>query len=358
MIHLDTFLFIDQVPVSGNYMLTADIGGTNTSFGLFEVSQELPVLVLLYKCKSQQVTDYTSLIKQVCDRITSEWNIIVKQLCIGAAGVISSQRLIVKPTNLKVEINIKEIEKVTGLQDVELINDFEAAGLGIDYIDQKSIITINRGAPWPHGHRACIGAGTGMGKVALLWNSYHKEYLPVVSEGGHSDCAGQAQEDFKFFDFLQKRRGYPCPVSWEDVLSGSGLQLMYLFLGEQRIYQPSEWSKKIAQDNFNPDKISYYAKQNDPQCKDTFLIYTRFYARCAKNFVLDTLSLGGLYIAGGIAAKNVMLFKDENFLSEFKACSKQSYLLRQTPVLVITDYSINLYGSVKFMRLKKKNIIS
>ena len=42
-----------------------------------------------------------------------------------------------------------------------------------------------------------------------------------------------------------------------------------------------------------------------------------YYSRCAKNFVIDTMSRGGLYIAGGIASKNRDIFSsNEAILTE------------------------------------------
>ena len=38
--------------------------------------------------------------------------------------------------------------------------------------------------------------------------------------------------------------------------------------------------------------------------QETFELFVYYFARAARNFALDTLARGGLYIAGGIAARN------------------------------------------------------
>ena len=81
-------------------------------------------------------------------------------------------------------------------------------------------------------------------------------------------------------------------------------------------------------------------------------MYARFYARCAKDFALNALAVGGVYIAGGIAAKNLPMFELPAFMKEFVNCGKQQALLQEIPVYVITDYNVSLYGAAQYMILE------
>ena len=38
-----------------------------------------------------------------------------------------------------------------------------------------------------HANQGFIGAGTGLGKSLMVWDSSNKRYFPVASEGGHAD---------------------------------------------------------------------------------------------------------------------------------------------------------------------------
>ena len=58
------------------------------------------------------------------------------------------------------------------------------------------------------------------------------------------------------------------------------------------------------------------------------------------------LALNGIYIAGGIAAKNLAVFKDQVFMDEFLACNRQIDLLKNIPIKIILDYNVSLYGAV------------
>lgn len=345
----------DVLPRQGLFFLAGDIGGTNSNFGILETSGK-PRLVVSFHVKSQLITDYTQLTQELCAYIKNTYDIIIQDACFGAAGIVSENRHYVKPTNLAVVLDAHAIKKAAGLRTFLLINDFEAVALGLDFIAPGAIIVVNRGKPRGHAHKACIGAGTGLGKVALFWNNAAKCYVPVASEGGHADCAGQTADDVEFFNFSKSIRNTESPVSWEDVLSGNGIAALYQFLGTQKNYPETEISKEIAHNRFEPDKISLYSKE-DLRCKDTFLLYARFYARCAKNFALETLALNGLYIAGGIAAKNISIFHNPLFMEEFKKCGKYGTLLSEVPVYVIADYDISLYGAYEFMRLHNLGIL-
>jgi glucokinase len=180
--------------------------------------------------------------------------------------------------------------------------------------------------------------------------------LPYASEGGHADFPAYNTFEHELTAFIQEREQFDCPVSWEHVLSGKGIKRIYDFLGTKKSYQETEVAQIIANDRLNPDKISQYA-QDDPQCRDTFSMYARFYARCAKCLALDMLALNGIYIGGGIAAKNIDIFQDEDFINEFTRCGAHSALLKRIPIYVIADYNVSLYGAAGFQLLYDRNIL-
>lgn len=345
-----------QLISTGTFVLAGDIGGTNSNFGVMETSGHSPRLCMSIHSKSQKVASFRTLLTDILQHLATTYNLVITRTCWGAAGVIGKERSHVKPTNLSLGIDTHELMRGTSLQECILINDFEAVGLGIDHIDPASIITISAGQGIPGAQKACIGAGTGLGKAALLWSNHQQRYFPMASEGGHADCAAQSDEEYNFFTFLKAQQKRTCPISWEDVLSGNGITALYHFLGTTQAYKTTPISQEIAATGFQPDLISRYAGE-DEQCCDTFRMYTTFYARCAKNFALDVLSQNGLYIAGGIAAKNVGVFTAQQFKDNFFMCGKQSELLRNIPLFVVTNYNVSLYGSAAFLMLRDQGVI-
>ena len=86
---------------------------------------------------------------------------------------------------------------------------------------------------------------------------------------------------------------------------------------------------QIQKSYYDPALISTF--QQDPHCKATLDIFLRFYARCAQNLALDTMALGGVYLAGGIIAKNLLLFKRKAFIDEFILNHRMKKVLEQIP---------------------------
>ena len=130
--------------------------------------------------------------------------------------------------------------------------------------------------------------------------------MPIASEGGHADFPPIQQREFDLTKYIQKYENWTCNISWEDVLSGNGIQRIYHFL--RHANHIDKVNKQASVHGPRPDEI-FKSRLLDHYCWETFEWYTTFYARCAKNFALDALALGGIYIAGGIAAKNLELFR-------------------------------------------------
>ena len=104
-------------------------------------------------------------------------------------------------------------------------------------------------------------------------------------------------------------------------------------------------TNKIDKSKEKAKLISKY-RNKDKVCKKSFQIFAKIYARACKNFSLETLCFGGLYIAGGIAAKNLDIFSKKEFKNEFMNNYKEENVLKKIPIFVIKNYDVSLYGSV------------
>jgi len=83
----------------------------------------------------------------------------------------------------------------------------------------------------------------------------------------------------------------------------------------------------------------------DEACRETYRLFTKFYARCAKNFALDILAEGGLYIYGGIAVKNKEIFTSKDFVNEFEKSHRRVEIIKKIPINLIINYDLGLYGA-------------
>jgi glucokinase len=327
--------------------LVGDIGGTNANFAFFLIDGGVPKMLRSVHYKSREITDFTVVVQDVLAHGHKELGVTITTACLAAAGVISEQRDFSKPTNASFVIDVGALTENTSLRCVTLANDFEVIGYGLDLIDASSVIPVHRGAQQKKGNKAILGAGTGLGKCILVWDKDRNYHIPVASEGGHADFAPHNELELELVTFIKETENFTCPVSWEDVLSGNGIQRIYRFFKKLNNHQSSHAS--ITDKGPHPDEI-FNSRTLDDHSARTFELYAALYGRCAKNFALDALALGGVYIAGGIAAKNIPFFQQTSFLQEFTACGKQRAILMTMPLFVIRDYNVSLYGAFEYMR--------
>lgn len=343
MIQFTVRHYVDNIPKNSELLLVGDIGGTNSNFGFFQHKENKLILLFSLHAKSKEVKNFTDIVREVLAYAHRHYATTCKRACFAAAGVPSQDRMFCKPTNLTLMIDIPDILDKTDLDCGFIVNDFLVIGYGLNLIHQDNLVRINQGHMRQQAAKAIVGAGTGLGKSILYWSEDHNQYIPLPSEGGHADFAAQNELEFDLIRFIQETEQRTCTVSWEDVLSGDGIKRLYHFFRSRA----GEDIRTIG-DGPHPDEIFKQCNGNQ-RCFETFQLYTTFYARCAKNFALDALALGGFYIAGGIAAKNLPLFKEEAFMKEFINCGKQEALLAQVPIFVITDYNVSLYGAALFL---------
>lgn len=332
-------------------ILVGDIGGTNSNFGIAQIINDHPELIFSIHIKSKDIANFTQTVAEILEYVKTTYDITLANACFATAGAVTPKQDFCKPTNLNITIDSKDIIKKTTLRDVFIINDFEVIGYGIDVINPKDIVIIQHGNQFKHGNRAIIGAGTGLGKSMLRWVESKDRYFPVASEGGHSDFAAQSELDINIINYIKKHEQFSCHISWEDLLSGRGIERIFGYFNSIETFDAK--NSLISNKGPHPDEI-FKHRYDDKRCLNTFEFYTTIYARCAKNWALDALALGGIYIAGGIAAKNIEMFKQPSFIKEFTNCGKQQRLLKSIPIWVIADYNVSLYGAVEYMRLEGK----
>lgn len=331
------------------FILVGDIGGTTTRFGIIESLKDSFKLHDTINFKSQEIDNFASIITKALERFKKK-KLIPYKACFAIAGVVSDNKKQGTLSNSPFDVDAKTIKKETSLEEIFVINDFEAIGYGLDVAPSSFFKTLKKNKkPIPNAPKGIIGAGTGLGKSIVLWDKRLNQYIPRPSEGGHGDCALQSSRDTALASFIrtQKNKTENTPISWEDILSGKGLKNIYLWTRGQNIYESTDESNLIEQNNYSPDFIVKYI-DDDPTCRYTWDIFLTMYARCAKNFALDLLARGGIYIAGGIAINNYNLFKSSVFINEFENNEKLKDLLASIPLYIITSSSIALYGAAAY----------
>ncbi len=335
-------------------ILVVDIGGTNANFGIITSANGRYQLIEYYKLPSQKIVNFTQTVQDLLEEIAAEKHIRFSVMVISVAGVICGEQHAIHATNLPFEIDKADLMRVTGVSEIFFMNDFIAVALGCNFVDNTLI--INKSAIKEYSQKAFLGAGTGLGQSYAVWSTALKNYIPLASEGGHDNFAQENPFDSALSQFMHEKELLTLPVSWENILSGKGISYIYEFLGTKNSYQETDISREIAQGRFQPDDISRY-NEHDERSKQTFRLYASYYARYAQQVALQAVPCGGLYIAGGIAAKNKKLFLDPGFLRVFTNHAKHRKLLEKIPIFLIQDYQVSLYGGAHYYTLHSRGIL-
>ena len=250
--------------------------------------------------------------------------------CFAVAGpVIGSQAEV---TNLHWHMEAKALAATFSIARVTLINDFYAVALGVPLLRPADLLSLNAGTRVPYAPIAILGAGTGLGEANLVFDG--GRWLVVPSEGGHADFAPQDEEQSRLFLAL---RGKFEHVSWERVLSGMGLVNIHNFLtGVDRPYE-----------EHIPMELAQQAESGDAAAVHAFEIFVDLYGAEAGNMALRTLARGGVFLAGGIAGKNIPRFTDGRFARAFSRKGRFAPLVKEIPVDVIVNAKVGLLGAVE-----------
>lgn len=324
------------------FVLGGDIGGTNTALGIFGIKNKKAELLLSFHFKSKELSGLHDAVNEALEYVRKNYGLKISKACFAVAGTISPEKDMAEATNINWDVSKKDLLRKTPLKKICIMNDFEAIGHGIFMLGNKDFKTIKKAKKIDKAPILVIGAGTGLGKTTLIYNGSSKSYIPIPSEAGHSDFAAQTKDEIDLADFVRKYKKTRNNATYEQVLSGPGLVNIYMFLRKSGKLKATRLTKEIGSSP-KPELISRYRKA-DKTCKKAFQIFKRIYAKFARNFALDCLAWGGVYIAGGIASKNIDIF-DKEFVKIFSQSHKMEYALRKTPIYLVLNSNAGLLGA-------------
>ena len=331
-------------------LLSGDIGGTKTILRLVEVTPDRKSWQTIEEAKYAS-GKYPDLVPMV-QEFLGQYQLSQPELASFAiAGPVINQSCIL--TNLNWELTSTRLAQALNISQVILINDFAANSYGVLGLKPEEIATLQPGKVIEHAPIAVIGAGTGLGESFLI--AQNDSYGVFASEGGHTDFAPCTELESKLWHYLYEKLNH-AHVSVERVVSGQGITNIYQFLRDTNFApENSVISQKIkqweSQDDSDIDPgavIAMGSEDSDPLCLQTMKMFIRAYGAETGNLALKILPYGGVYLAGGIAAKNLSLMKQGDFIEAFLAKGRMGKLLKDIPVHVILNPQVGLLGSILY----------
>jgi len=192
------------------------------------------------------------------------------------------------------------------------------------------------GEPLADGVKLVVGAGTGLGMATLLPAGDGYRVLP--GEGGHAGFAPADPLQARVWSALLKEHGR---VTSERVISGPGLAAIHRILA-------SEMTGPV--DTLDPATITECALAGDAAARRSVDLFFSAYGAFAGDMAMAVMARGGVFLAGGIAARILPLLQAGGFIKAFNAKAEHARLAARMPVHVITDPLLGLRGAAAFAR--------
>jgi glucokinase len=309
--------------------LLADIGGSKSRFALAN-SAGRPEHVLVID--NNAVADLPGAIECYLEKTGARPN----SATFAIAGLIEGNEVAL--TNRAWRFNRDELARRFGFSRLGLLNDFEAIAWGLPHLaasDLRVLEASPRTALSKRGRRSgvkvVLGPGTGLGVAALI--PMDGRWHVVASEGGHATFGPQAVDEVEVFARVRDQCGGS--VSAEMLLSGPGLMRLAAALGMNVHSLPA---------GLEPETIVARALAGDPSALAVTRMFVRLLGRFAGSLALTFKALGGVYIAGGVAAGLGRLLDEAQFRAAFEAHRPYQALLASVASLLITCDQPGLMG--------------
>ena len=315
-----------------NAVLVADIGGTKSWVSLFvqtdnggwQQESTRKYLNKEYGDPFPLLQDFLSRLEPGHYRIASAG--------LAVAGPVHDQ--VADLTNLPWTIDVPRLKRQLDLDQLLLINDFQAAAHGISLLVKEDLVCLNDVSVAEEGLAVITGAGTGLG-LALMGKCAHLLGRAVhPTEAGHADYAPANEQQLRLSNYLHETLRME-RVSWETLLSGHGLILLDAFLRDQ--------DHPVLK---TPETVTAAVERKDITARHAIRLFWDIYAAWVGTVALMYRPLGGLYLFGGMAMRLRPWLEPERFMEQAASRAEMQDLVRETPIFLVTDEQLALKGTV------------
>ncbi len=318
-------------------VLAGDIGGTKTVVAIVEAG---PRSLSVLRAQSYPSAAWGSLEDILEDFLATERRRPVAG-AFGVAGPVREGRA--RVTKLPWMIDERRLARRLRLRRIRVVNDFVAAAVAIPGLSHRRVALLVPGEAEPGGPIGVIGAGTGLGQAALF--EIGGSYVPVASEGGHADFGPRDDREDRLVRFVRRRFGR---VSRDRLLSGEGLGHIYDFVRFDRRAADTPAVARAFSEGDRAAAISRFGLSGrDPLCREALLLFVSIYGSEAGNLAIQYRATGGVYLAGGIAAKILPALRRPAFRESFRRKPPMEALLARIPVRVVLEPRLGLLGAAE-----------
>ncbi len=322
-------------------ILAGDLGGTHTRLAIFPPTPDTEAVASAHFA-SADYPDFAALLDAFRTRHPG---LALTHCALAVAGPVLGGRC--HATNLPWHLDAREIACALDLAPgaVAVLNDVEAAALGLPAVPAERFAVLQRGAPGARGNQALIAPGTGLGEAILYWDG--TRHHAFATEGGHCDFAPRDELEAALLHHAARR--FPAHVSVERLIGGPGIALIHEFLCS-RSGGPPPWTPPSSADASAAISARALTTGVDPLCTQALALYAALLGAEAGNLALKAMAMGGVIVAGGIAPKILPALANGVLLENFLAKGRFRELLQQIPLRVCLDERAPLLGALRRAR--------
>ncbi len=318
--------------------LLADIGGTNARFGWLSAGDDQPrhVETLPTAAHASPALAARHYLARLADRLGADYT-PPQAAAWAIATVVGGDEL--RLTNGGWVFSRTETRDELGLQELRVLNDFEALALSLPHLRPHQVRWFGgAGQGLPGAALAVIGPGTGLGVAGLVPTA--GGWVAIPGEGGHATLS--AADDFDAA-VLAAVRGEHRHVSAERLLSGIGLPVLHAAVAQVLgLPAPARTASQV---------VDGALQARDPVCERTVDCFCALLGSFAGNVALTLGARGGVYIGGGIVPRLGERFLNSAFRQRFEAKGRFQTYLQAVPTLLITDTLAALTGAAQALEV-------
>jgi glucokinase len=237
--------------------------------------------------------------------------------------------------NLAWPIHLAQLRDGLGLDEVAVLNDFEALAYALDGTLADSGRHLCGPDVRANGTVLVIGPGTGLGAAAHIPSPAGAVIL--TTEAGQMDFAPNSVREREILAHLAPHGGY---LAFEQIVSGPGLLTIYTSLCTLSDAVPI-----LA----TPEAVSMAAvTRGDALAVEAVEILCAALGSFTGNLAMTFMATGGVYLAGGFLSSIFELLRDSAFEQRFLHGRSASALLSQVPVWVTEHGRHGVHGAAQW----------
>ena len=315
-------------------LIAADVGGTHARLALLEAGPRGADDFAILHYRKYACADYPSLGAIIDEFRASLHDTDVDRIALAMAGYVIDDAVV--NVNLPWTVSISDLRAAPGVNDLAIVNDFEAVAHAIGHVDESSA-TLLSGPPQPAlpGPMLVVGPGTGLGAALRIPHAPRPVILPT--EAGQATLAAETDIEFEILRELRKQGSR---VQIEQVLSGTGLVNLYRALAAVRgtpatLQLPAEITASAL-------------ARADATATETADVFCGWLGGVLGDLALLYGAQGGIYLAGGVLPQMKELLLRSTFVERFLDKGAMRPVLARTPVRLIEHAQLGVIGAASW----------